>query len=197
MSSTLRPSPTRSTAPASCDALLDLKLEKISRACYTQQVGEIVLRQGKRKRQRIFIKIFRTSGFITKACLTTGISRSTYYRWMEDETFKAEFDDAELQLTELLEYSAVRDALRGDTVTRIFLLKARKPEKYGDRLRHEGTIGFTIAGFAAKWNEKKQDPYQLPAIPSPSPGGSGVVSPEHPGGEPLAEASRDSKELTS
>lgn len=64
-----------------------------------------------------------------------GLDRRTVYRWRENPKFEAMFQAADLEITELLEQSALQDAVKGNTVLKIFLLKSRNPEKYGDRLR--------------------------------------------------------------
>lgn len=77
--------------------------------------------------------MFRQTGTILATCEKTNISREIVRQWrIKDEDFKAAFDAADLDVTELLEDSAMRDALGGDTTTRIFLLKARRPDKYRD-----------------------------------------------------------------
>jgi hypothetical protein len=93
------------------------------------------------------------TGVITYAARKAGVARQTVYAWCADDPdFKAAFDEALVASTELLEAEAYRRAHDGvlkpvfqggqrvgsireysDTLL-IFLLKARKPETYRERL---------------------------------------------------------------
>jgi hypothetical protein len=110
--------------------------------------------QSERLKKR-FIASFRVTGNITESCQAVGIgSRTTIYNWQEhDAEFAGAFREAEIQSTELLEAEARRRASTGvdepiyhqgvpvGTITKysdtllIFLLKARAPEKYRERVQ--------------------------------------------------------------
>lgn len=105
--------------------------------------------------KRRFLISFRVTGNISESCNAVGVgSRTTIYNWQEhDEAFASAFREAEIQSTELLEAEARRRAATGveepvfhqgavvGTVTKysdtllIFLLKARAPEKYRERVQ--------------------------------------------------------------
>lgn len=114
-----------------------------------------------------FLEMFRRTGNVSQACAGSGIKRrGTVYDWQEhDEAFALEYRQAEIEATESLEAEAHRRAMFGvpkykgvyykgtllevveereysDTLL-IFLLKARNPEKYRERLDVRAT-GDTI-----------------------------------------------------
>lgn len=104
-----------------------------------------------------FIAEFAKMGNISAACRAVGLHRKVVYEWQEhDERFLLDFHQAEIESTELLEGEAFRrghDGVthetpivhHGEVVTTvvetkysdtllIFLLKARNPAKYRDKL---------------------------------------------------------------
>jgi hypothetical protein len=84
-----------------------------------------------------FLEAYRKYGVIWRAARAVGISRDAVFDWRrQDRAFATEFNDALCSNTELLEASAIRRALKGNTALLIFLLKARKPEKYSERYYH-------------------------------------------------------------
>ena len=84
------------------------------------------------------------SGVVGPACKQAGISRKTAYNWRNKwATFAQRWDDALDEFTEGLELETAwrarsrdRPAASSDAMLR-FMLKANKPEKYGDRQRVE------------------------------------------------------------
>lgn len=116
--------------------------------------------------KKAFLEDFRRRGNVSAACETVGVPRRTLYRWREgDAAFAAAFAEAEVEATECLEEEARRRAVEGVTNEKgifhhgkligthvetnysdtllIFLLKARAPEKYRERVdvKHGGSIG--------------------------------------------------------
>lgn len=62
----------------------------------------------------------------------------TYYRWRdEDPEFAAAVDEAIEEGTDVLEDIALRRAKKQSDTLVIFLLKARRRDKYGDKSLHE------------------------------------------------------------
>lgn len=108
--------------------------------------------------KKAFLAAFREAGIIRRACDQVGVGRTTVYRWLEQDTdFAAEYEHAETESTEMLEAAALSRAVEGvtklsasgkpytdysDTLL-IFLLKARKPTVYRDRvqLQHADAAG--------------------------------------------------------
>jgi hypothetical protein len=87
--------------------------------------------------QRILAKLAR-GWSVSAACKAAKIARTTYYAWRnEDEVFAALCDDAIEMGTDQLEDVATRQAIKGNTALMVLLLKARRPEKYRERLQTE------------------------------------------------------------
>lgn len=87
------------------------------------------------KGERLLAKL-RNGWSVTAACKAEGIARSSYYLWRAgDPEFSAAVDDALESGTDLLEDEAKRRAvgLSGSDTLLIFLLKARRPDKYRER----------------------------------------------------------------
>ena len=127
-------------------------------------------RQQSQRLKRLFLEHFAEYGNVTAAAKAIGIERNTVYQWQErDEQFVAAFREAEIKATEVLEVEARRRAVEGvesetpiyfrgepvgsivkteysDTLL-IFLLKARRPEKYRDRIvaKNSGARSHRIA----------------------------------------------------
>lgn len=105
-----------------------------------------------RKRQDRFLLAFSKIGTIARAAVAAKIAKETVRLWRKcDAEFEKRFQSIDLDVTGMLEDSAVDDALGqfdektgrykgGDTITRIFLLKARRPEIYRDNTRLEAEL---------------------------------------------------------
>ncbi|GIV14871.1 MAG: hypothetical protein KatS3mg022_0306 [Armatimonadota bacterium] len=75
---------------------------------------------------------------VTAACKIAGISRQHAYRCRaRSERFAAQWADAWESGTDALEDEAVRRALAGSDTLLMFMLKARRPEKFRDNVRVE------------------------------------------------------------
>ena len=128
----------------------------------------VVLRQETTSRARDrFIKAYARCGNITTAAKAAGIARATVYVWQENEPeFVLAMRQADLQATEVLEKEAWRRAEQGvaepvyqhgkqvGTIQRysdqllMFLLRARAPERYRDRVDVSLTPTIkAVAGF--------------------------------------------------
>ena len=107
-----------------------------------------------------WLQAFASSYTVSSACRVAGVGRRTVYEWrQQDEDFAVAWADIDEANVEELEAEARRRAYEGvvkpvtvagarDEVREfsndllMFLLKARRPEKYRDRatVRHEGSI---------------------------------------------------------
>lgn len=79
---------------------------------------------------------------VTSACTVADIARSTYYLWIQDDQDFAAATDAAIEAgTDKLEDEALKRAMgmMGSDTLLIFLLKARRPEKFKDRIAQEHT----------------------------------------------------------
>lgn len=111
-----------------------------------------------RQQKKAFLDRFRLHGNVSRACRETSINRADVYRWKEhDEQFMLGWNVAEVEATEHLEEAAYERAVQGvtqetpiyfrgkavDSIVKteysdtllIFLLKARAPEKYRERVQ--------------------------------------------------------------
>ena len=94
------------------------------------------------KKRALFLGALTEGASVTAACGRAVITRRTVYVWREaDPEFAAAWDDAIEAGTDALEDEALRRAKDKSDTLLIFLLKARRPEKYKDRVstEHSGT----------------------------------------------------------
>ena len=79
------------------------------------------------------------------ACRSARISRTPAYAWRNDDAeFAAAWDSAIEEGTDELEDVLFKRASGADTTAAIFLLKARRPNKYRERIEHPGKDGGPI-----------------------------------------------------
>jgi hypothetical protein len=107
-----------------------------------------------KKGEKLLLKL-QEGESVASACRAQRISRATYYRWLkEDPTFAANAEDALEVGTDLLEDEAKRRAvgLNGSDTLLIFLLKARRPDKY--RERHTVDVNVQIRKRAEQMAEQ-------------------------------------------
>ena len=92
------------------------------------------------KRENTFLEALREGLSVNAACEAAGIGRRTAYEWRAaDEQFRADWETAVEEGTDSLEDIAIQRAKDSSDTLMIFLLKARRPEKYKDRLSQEVT----------------------------------------------------------
>ncbi len=143
----------RSAQPAHSAHLKKARKPRDSRA--GSRAAEAADRQ---RKQSAFLVAFAEHATIAAAATAAHVGRRTHYDWLEaDEAYAARFTDVEEGVTEALEAEARRRAQCGveepvhyqgkkvDTIRRysdtllIFLLKARRPEMYRERVDHSLT----------------------------------------------------------
>jgi len=101
----------------------------------------------------VFLENLRIYGTVTAACKQAGIARQTAYRHRQsDETFALAWADAEEESTEELEREAMSRAINGSDTLMIFLLKARRPEKYREnvKIEHSGSVRQDLSGLSTE-----------------------------------------------
>lgn len=77
---------------------------------------------------------------VTNAADGIGVSRQALYKLrQEDENFAEEWDSAIEEGTDRLEDEAIRRAMGSSDTLMIFMLKARRPQKYKDRVENQLT----------------------------------------------------------
>ena len=71
----------------------------------------------------------KTNGNITDSCAVAGISRQTYYNWLEkEEGFRTAIIEAESNLNDEIRQVLISKAADGDMTAVIFYLKNRHPD---------------------------------------------------------------------
>lgn len=116
-------------------------------------------KKGEAAQRAAFLQALSETASITKACEISKLPRRTVYNWREADPHFAEAWDEALELgTDALEDEAIRRALHGtdkpvyqggkrvgavrefsDTLL-IFMLKAKRPEKYKERTESQVTV---------------------------------------------------------
>jgi hypothetical protein len=87
-------------------------------------------------RQAIALEFIRETGASdSDTARAVGIDRSTLYRWRQTPEFREQYKAARTIGVDRLVEEAWRRAMRGSDRLVEFLLKAHKPEVYGDRSR--------------------------------------------------------------
>lgn len=116
-----------------------------------------------------FLKAFEKTGVVSYACKAAKVSRQTVYQERQrNEEFALAWADIELRTTEAMEREAIRRAAEGvdkpvfqggkevgtvrefsDTLL-IFMLKARRPDVYRDRVdvNHSGSVGLDLTALS-------------------------------------------------
>lgn len=78
-------------------------------------------------KKSLFIETLHSNlGHIAKTCKACGISRQTYYNWMElDEEFKKAIESIEEYILDTVEDSLLTQIKKGNVVAAIFYLKTK------------------------------------------------------------------------
>ena len=128
----------------------------------------------RQRKQSAFLAAFAEHATVAAAAKVADVGRRTHYDWLEaDEAYAARFTDVEEGVTEALEAEARRRAQHGvdepvhyqgkkvDTIRRysdtllIFLLKARRPEMYRERVDHSLT-GPNGGPLVVRWQNETE-----------------------------------------
>ena len=80
--------------------------------------------------KRKFVELYRQlMGHITNTCAGCGISRGTYYNWLDsDKNFALAVAEAEAELNDEIREVLIQKAGEGDMTAVIFYLKNRHPD---------------------------------------------------------------------
>jgi len=86
---------------------------------------------GKKERQKRWLRVYSATGQKPTAHRAVGINPSTFYDWVrDDEDFKARLFEADENVTDILEATAMRRAQAGSDFMLTVLLNANRPQKY-------------------------------------------------------------------
>lgn len=110
----------------------------------------IVDRMDTAKKKEVFLQALEKSlGIVKTACDQLGISRQTYYNWMQkDPEFKARALDAKEIALDFAESQLFKQIQSGNAASTIFYLKTQGRDRgYQERIEHTGADGgdMTIA----------------------------------------------------
>lgn len=117
-------------------------------------------------RQAAFLDVIRMGWSFAKACDDTGVSRTTAYRWREDDSeggFKERYEDALVEAKERLVDIVLKRATQDDEETGrqasdvllMFATKAKLPE-YRDNYRPEVAVNVNVGVSLAAFEEAAQ-----------------------------------------
>lgn len=92
-------------------------------------------------KKAIFLEKYREAGTRLVACRAANVSRTAVFTWENnDPAFAAAMREAEKEVVEILENTALQRATRGGSDQLLmFMLKALDGDKYSERIRHEFT----------------------------------------------------------
>lgn len=92
-------------------------------------------KKGKTSKQRFLLDLAHNNFNIAKACRSTGISRGTYYQWLEKYPwFAIKVDELHEARLDLYEQALHQNILNGDTQSIIFALKTKgRSRGYSER----------------------------------------------------------------
>lgn len=106
------------------------------------------------ERKAAFLAKLADGESITTAARSINITTQTAYQWRkEDPEFATNWEAALESGTDKLEDEATRRALDSSDVLLIFLLKAKRPEKYRERYEVKGTEQLTNEQLESKLAE--------------------------------------------
>jgi len=78
------------------------------------------------KKQKIFLETYRKYRNVTHTCQALGMSRSTYYKWLNSyDDFKEEMESLQEEVIDQVENKLLQKIEEGDTTAIIFFLKTR------------------------------------------------------------------------
>lgn len=89
------------------------------------------------KKRLTFLKAYTESRSVTRAAEIAGVHRSTVYVWRREPNFRDQMEAAFDVRVDEVEDKLYERAMGGDTTALIFFLKSYRPERFGDKLRHE------------------------------------------------------------
>ena len=109
--------------------------------------GKAVGKQKQDAQKEAFLSAYASKFSIAATCGIVGVGRTTVFRWREtDPAFNEKFNAIDSQITDTLQARAITRALtdadQSSATLLIFLLKARLPEVYREKIVHEVNLRF-------------------------------------------------------
>lgn len=93
--------------------------------------------------KKVYLAAYRQAkGNVTLACMSAGISRTTYYKWRDvDAKFKQECEDIEEEAIDFVENKLLGRINDNDTTAIIFFLKTKgKKRGYVEKVEQDVTV---------------------------------------------------------
>jgi hypothetical protein len=88
-----------------------------------------------------FLLAYKARGTVSAACGDSGITRSEFRRWiLADPFFKEMFVEAQMEVVESLEETAIKRAKASSDYLLVKLLEANKPKKYRQKIDIKQTV---------------------------------------------------------
>ncbi len=102
--------------------------------------------------QQMYIVAYLARGTKASACQVAGVSLNTVNKWMKNKEFREALQEATEAVVDVLEQEAIRRALHGSDRLLEKMLKAYRPDKYGDKSETKvtGEIVHSWADLAQK-----------------------------------------------
>lgn len=96
-----------------------------------------------REKEDLLQALHNTSGIVSSACRAAGVSRTTYYRYYnEDPEFKEKADDVKELQKDFAESLILKKMKEGDTTMLIFYAKTQMKDRgYSERKEITGSDG--------------------------------------------------------
>lgn len=101
------------------------------------------------EKRAAFLVLLTEGTSVSAAARGIGMTRQAMYLARDrDDEFKQAWDDAVEEGTDCLEDEAVKRAKTSSDTLLIFMLKARRPDKFKDRVanEHTGEVGYVLIG---------------------------------------------------
>jgi hypothetical protein len=106
----------------------------------------------------VFLATLRNSANVRAACLAAGITRKAAYLSRDASAeFRRQWDEAIEEATDILEAAARKRAVESSDTLLIFLLKAHRPDKYGEKAKIEILIRQTAEQVAKQTGMSVED----------------------------------------
>lgn len=113
------------------------------------EVGEHRTDRTAESKKAVLDALRNTLGIVTPAVEEVGIARSTFYRWMQEDTyFKTEVEDIQNVALDFAESKLLQSIKNGSDTATIFYLKTKgKKRGYVERTEHDHSGNMNINWF--------------------------------------------------
>jgi hypothetical protein len=119
-----------------------MKLEKITDVTKTD-ISKVKKKNTKRDDERLVLTFIKKAGSVSDTCAAIGISRQTFYRWMQETPeLETEIENAKEALIDFVETKLLESIKEGNVAAIMFFLKTKgKGRGYVERTEITGGDG--------------------------------------------------------